>query len=60
MGRLQERQAALEAELADAAGDHVALARLGEDLSAVAVELGEAEEAWLALAEEAESQGLST
>jgi ATP-binding cassette subfamily F protein uup len=60
MRRLQERQATLEAELTDAAGDHVALARLGEDMSAVAAEMAEAEEAWLALAEEAEAQGLST
>jgi hypothetical protein len=60
MRRLQARQATLEAELADAAGDHVALARMGEDMSAVAAEMAEAEEAWLALAEEAEAQGLST
>ena len=58
--RLHERQAALEAELTAAQGDHVALARVGEDLSAVAGELAAAEEAWLALAEEAEAQGLRT
>jgi ATP-binding cassette subfamily F protein uup len=60
MRRLQERQAALEAELVDAGGDHVAMARMGEDLSAVSAEMAEAEEAWIALAEEAESQGLTT
>ena len=60
MRRLQERQSALEAELAGAQGDHVALARVGEDLGAVACELAAAEEAWLVLAEEAEAQGLKT
>jgi hypothetical protein len=58
--RLHERQSALEAELASAQGDHVALARVGEDLSAVGGELVAAEESWLALAEEAEAQGLTT
>jgi ATP-binding cassette subfamily F protein uup len=60
MRHLHERQAALEAELAAAQGDHVALARVGEDLSTVAGELAEVEESWLRLAEEAEGQGLST
>jgi ABC transport system ATP-binding/permease protein len=54
MARLQERQAVLEAELAAAGSDHVALARVGEELSAVAAELARAEEAWLTLAEEAD------
>jgi ATP-binding cassette subfamily F protein uup len=57
--RLQEHQAALEAELAGAGGDHVALASVGEELSALAGELAAAEENWLALAEEAESRGLT-
>jgi ABC transport system ATP-binding/permease protein len=57
--RLQERQAVLEAELTAALGDHVALARVGEDLSAVTAELAEAEESWLALADEAEGGGLT-
>jgi len=52
--RLQERQATLEAELARAGTDHVALARVGEDLSTVTAELAQAEETWLTLAEEAE------
>jgi ABC transport system ATP-binding/permease protein len=60
MRRLQERRAALEAEIATAGGDHVALARIGEDLSEVTAELATVEEAWLALAEEAESLGLRT
>jgi ABC transport system ATP-binding/permease protein len=59
MHRLQDRQAALEAELAGAMGDHVALACVGEELSVVSGELAAAEEHWLALAEEAESLGLT-
>jgi ABC transport system ATP-binding/permease protein len=59
MRRLQERQSALEAELAGARGDHVALASVGEELSVVNGELAAAEEHWLALAEEAESLGLT-
>ena len=59
MRRLQDRQAALEAELAGAMGDHVALACVGEELSVVNGELAAAEEHWLALAEEAESLGLA-
>jgi ATP-binding cassette subfamily F protein uup len=60
MRRLHERRATLEADLAAALGDHVALARVGEDLSAVGAELASTEEGWLALAEEAEALGLST
>jgi ATP-binding cassette subfamily F protein uup len=59
MRRLQDRQATLEAELAGARGDHVALASVGEELSVVNGELAAAEERWLALAEEAESLGLT-
>ena len=59
MRRLRERQAALEAELAGARGDHVALASVGEELAVVNGELAAAEERWLALAEEAESLGLT-
>ncbi|MGH9228454.1 MAG: ABC-F family ATP-binding cassette domain-containing protein [Acidimicrobiales bacterium] len=59
MRRLQDRQAALEAELAAAMGDHVALAGVGEELAVVSGELAAAEEHWLALAEEAESVGLT-
>ncbi|MBN2624707.1 MAG: ABC-F family ATP-binding cassette domain-containing protein, partial [Acidimicrobiales bacterium] len=60
MRRLQARQALLEAELAGAQDDHVVLARVGEDLSAVSRELAAAEESWLSLAEEAEALGLAT
>ena len=56
--RLQDRQAALEAELAGARGDHVALACVGEELAVVGAELAAAEERWLALAGEAEALGL--
>jgi ABC transport system ATP-binding/permease protein len=57
--RLQDRQSALEAELAGVMGDHVALACVGEELSVVSRELAGAEEHWLTLAEEAESLGLA-
>jgi hypothetical protein len=60
MAALRERQAGLEAELAAAQADHVTLARVGEELSAVGDDLATAEEAWLALAEEAEALGLTT
>jgi hypothetical protein len=60
MRRLHERQATLEAELETAQGDHVTLARVGEDLSAVARDLATVEESWLSLAEEAEGLGLTT
>jgi ATP-binding cassette subfamily F protein uup len=54
MRRLSDRHAELEAELTAAGGDHVALAQVGEQLSAVSADLAAAEETWLALAEEAE------
>jgi len=57
MHRLSDRQAELEAELAAAGGDHVALAEVGERLSTVTADLAAAEETWLALAEEAETAG---
>jgi ATP-binding cassette subfamily F protein uup len=60
MGRLRERHMLLEAEVSTAQADHVALARLGEELSAVSAEMTAAEETWLALAEEAEALGLTT
>jgi hypothetical protein len=55
MRRLQDRHAVLEAEVAAVGPDHVALARVGREMSAVAAELSRAEDTWLALAEEAES-----
>jgi ATP-binding cassette subfamily F protein uup len=57
---LQQRQAGLEAQLAEVADDHEALARVGEELAGLHAELSAAEEAWLALAEEAEASGLRT
>lgn len=60
IARLEQRRAALEAELAAAAGDHLALARAGEGLAAVVAELTQVEEAWLALAEEAEAREAAT
>jgi ATP-binding cassette subfamily F protein uup len=60
VSRLQERQAVLEAELATVTGDRTALARVGEQLTAVQADLATAEEHWLTLAEEAESLGLKT
>jgi ATP-binding cassette subfamily F protein uup len=53
--RLERRHAALEAELAGAGDDHAALARIGGEMATVGAELAAAEDAWLALAEEAES-----
>jgi ABC transport system ATP-binding/permease protein len=58
MVRLSQRQVELEAELSAAGGDHVALAEVGERLSAVTADLAAAEETWLALAEEAETAGV--
>ncbi|HEY8544092.1 MAG TPA: hypothetical protein VIL36_03560, partial [Acidimicrobiales bacterium] len=57
--RLRERQEALEAELAGAGDDRVALARVGEELAEVQAAIAAAEEEWLALAEEAEAVGVS-
>jgi ABC transport system ATP-binding/permease protein len=58
MVRLSQRQVELEAELSAAGGDHVALAEVGERLSAVTADLAAAEETWLVLAEEAETAGV--
>jgi ATP-binding cassette subfamily F protein uup len=58
--KLREQQSTLAAELATVRDDHARLAEVGERLSAIGAELAAAEEAWLALAEEAESQGLAT
>jgi ATP-binding cassette subfamily F protein uup len=54
MVRLQRRREKITGELA-AATDHRELTRMGAELAAVQSELEEAEERWLALAEEAES-----
>jgi ATP-binding cassette subfamily F protein uup len=55
IAKLTKKRDRLHAALVDAASDHVELTRLGAEEAAVADELGAAEEAWLALAEEAES-----
>jgi hypothetical protein len=59
IARLTKRRDALEIELAARATDasHLELADLGEQFAAVSAELASAEEAWLALAEEAEMGG---
>jgi ABC transport system ATP-binding/permease protein len=56
MLRLQ-RQRDRVTEALTGAADHVEMARLGGELTAAQAALGEAEEHWLALAEEAESAG---
>jgi ATP-binding cassette subfamily F protein uup len=58
--KLRAQQSTLTAQLATVSDDHAKLAEVGERLSAVGAELAAAEEAWLALAEEAEAQGLAT
>ncbi len=59
IARLTKRRDALEIELAERATDasHLELADLGEQFAAVSAELASTEEAWLALAEEAELGG---
>jgi ATP-binding cassette subfamily F protein uup len=54
LARLQRRRDQLGESLTSS-GDHVELGRLGTELAAVQSALGEVEERWLALAEEAES-----
>ncbi len=54
MKALERRHAALEAELAGAGTDHAALARIGAEMAQVGADMAAAEDAWLALAEEAE------
>ena len=56
---LRDRHDALEAELTMLGDDRVALARVGEELAELQAQLAAAEEAWLALAEEAEELGVS-
>jgi ABC transport system ATP-binding/permease protein len=56
---LRKRGTELEAELATAANDPEALARIGKDLAEVQAELAQKEEGWLALAEEAEAAGVT-
>ena len=56
---LRARRDVLEAELAGLGDDRLELARVGEELAGLQTELAAAEEAWLALAEEAEAAGVS-
>ncbi|MCB9374094.1 MAG: ABC-F family ATP-binding cassette domain-containing protein [Microthrixaceae bacterium] len=53
--KLARRRERLHEQLLEAAADHQELARLGTEEAAVAARLEAAEEAWLALAEEAEA-----
>jgi hypothetical protein len=57
--RLTKRRDALEAELAERAlsASHLELAELGEQFATLSADLASTEEAWLALAEEAERGG---
>jgi ATP-binding cassette subfamily F protein uup len=56
MGRLQRERDNVAGALTGTA-DHRAMVRLGDELAAAQVALDEAEDRWLALAEEAESRG---
>jgi len=57
--QLQKQRAVLEAEVAAAASDTAALQRIGDELARVGEQLSSTEAEWLALAEEAEEQGLA-
>jgi ABC transport system ATP-binding/permease protein len=52
IARLDRRRATLEADLVKAGSDHVKLSALGAELAEVTTKLGEAEEQWLALADD--------
>jgi ABC transport system ATP-binding/permease protein len=56
VSRLEQRRAALEAELAGAGDDHRALARLGAEIADVTAELAAAEERWLEISAELEDR----
>jgi ATP-binding cassette subfamily F protein uup len=56
LARLQRRRDQLNEALVAPAADHLALARLGDELTEVQLALQEAEERWLLLAEEAEAR----
>jgi ATP-binding cassette subfamily F protein uup len=59
LAQANEKQSKLLAELALAKGDHAALAKVGEELAAAQAVVATAEENWIALAAEAEAQGLN-
>ena len=58
LAQANDLQARLSNDLAGAGGDHVRLARLSAELATAQTTVDSAEEAWLALAGEAELQGL--
>jgi DNA repair exonuclease SbcCD ATPase subunit len=55
VGRLEQREASLHEQLATHATDYAKLSELDAELREVQAELARAEEAWLALAEQAET-----
>ena len=59
LAQANEKQSKLLAELALAKGDHAALAKVSEELAAAQAVVATAEETWIALAAEAEAQGLN-
>ena len=54
--RLERRRAELEAAMGEAASDHVALARIGVELSELQGRVEQTEQRWITLAEEAEAR----
>lgn len=59
LAQANEKQSKLLAELALTKGDHAALAKVSEELAAAQAVVATAEENWIALAAEAEAQGLN-
>ena len=59
LAQANEKQSKLLAELALAKGDHAALAKVSEELASAQAVVSTAEENWIALAAEAEAQGLN-
>jgi ATP-binding cassette subfamily F protein uup len=59
LAQANEKQSKLLAELALAKGDHAALAKVSEELAVAQAVVATAEENWIALAAEAEAQGLN-
>ena len=59
LAQANEKQSKLLAELALAKGDHAELAKVSEELAAAQAVVATAEENWIALAAEAEAQGLN-
>ncbi|MGI9594894.1 MAG: ABC-F family ATP-binding cassette domain-containing protein [Acidimicrobiales bacterium] len=57
VAKLERRKTELERDLVEAGSDHERLAALGAELSGVGQALDEAEERWMALAEEQENRG---